>query len=206
MLGVTGSYTSQEADPATSIQDIYIHGYVSSRLMKQSSPRDEEGTPVTVAATLMDGLVVSLTPNHHSCNYRSAVVFGYAALVTDEAEKMWAMEHITNNMIPDLWAHGRIPPTKAEMSSTSILRVRISSASAKVRSGEPGDDRHDLKDEELRKRVWTGVVPSWTQWGEPIPASTNRVKDTPEFMESWRAVTNKDARVGAYEAAEEKET
>ncbi|KAF2816784.1 uncharacterized protein BDZ99DRAFT_564628 [Mytilinidion resinicola] len=206
MLGVTGSFTSQDADPATSEQDLYIHGYVGSRLMKQSSASgDDQGTPVTVAATLMDGLVLALTPNHHSCNYRSAVVFGYASLVTDEAEKLYALELITNNMIPNLWANCRVPPNKTEMTSTTILRVKISLASAKIRSGGPSEDRHDAKDEALRKRVWTGVVPSWTQWGEPIPAKATLVEEVPEHVESWRALANRDGRVGAYEAAVEKE-
>lgn len=203
MLGCTGSFSSQDADPATSVQDLYIHGYVSSRLMKQPTAGDDEGTPVTIAATLMDGLVLALTPNHHSCNYRSAVVFGYATLVTDEAEKLYAMELITNNMIPARWANSRIPPNKTEMTSTSILRIRISHASAKVRDGGPSEDRHDLKDEALKRRVWTGVVPSWTQWGEPIPAKANMVEDTPDHVEHWRAVANRDARMDAYEAAKE---
>ena len=46
------------------------------------------------------------------------------------------------------------------MTSTQILKVRVVDASAKVRTGGPGDDRADLKDEELRKKVWIGVVPT----------------------------------------------
>ena len=49
----------------------------------------EEGLPVTVAATKMDGYVLSLTPFTHSYNYRSAVLFGYATLVEDQEEKLW---------------------------------------------------------------------------------------------------------------------
>ncbi|OCL08378.1 hypothetical protein AOQ84DRAFT_221905 [Glonium stellatum] len=208
MLGCTGSFTSPTADPATGSQDLYLHGYVSSRLMKQPSTAndaDSQGTPVTVAATLLDGLVLALTPNHHSCNYRSAVVFGHAELVADEAEKLYAMQLITDNMLPARWANSRIPPNKAEMQSTSILRVRIAHASAKVRGGGPNEDRGDLKDEELRKRVWTGVVPSWIQWGDPMPARANMAGEVPEYVEQWRNVQNKDGRIGAYEAAKEAE-
>ena len=207
MLGCTSSFDSPNADPAAGPLDLYLHGYVSSRLMKQPSAPDAaaQGTPVTVAATLMDGLVLALTPNHHSCNYRSVVAFGYAEPVTDEAEKLYAMELITDNMLPARWANSRIPPNRAEMQSTSILRVRIAHASAKVRAGGPGEDRGDLKDEELRKGVWTGVVPSWTQWGDPMPARENRAGEVPEYVEKWRNVQNRDGRVGAYEAAKEAE-
>lgn len=36
---------------------------------------------MTIAATIVDGIVLSLTPNSHSYNYRSAVLFGYGSLV-----------------------------------------------------------------------------------------------------------------------------
>lgn len=71
------------------------------------------------------------------------------------------MEKITNSVVPTRWANTRIPPTKTEMTSTQIIKVKIVDASAKVRTGPPGDDKDDLKDEELRKKVWIGVVPTW---------------------------------------------
>lgn len=117
--------------------------------------------PVCVAATMMDGIVLAMTLFNHSCDYRSAVVHGFANVVTDEAEKFYAMELITNNMVPDRWSNTRVPPTKAEIQSTGILRIGISSASAKVHTGGPSADRKDLKNEEVKKRVWTGVVPAW---------------------------------------------
>lgn len=85
MLGCTGSFSNPAADANTTEQDIYIHGYVSGRIFK-SSKNAAEGLPITVAATFLDGLVLSLTPFHNSCNYRSAVVYGYASLVEDTDE------------------------------------------------------------------------------------------------------------------------
>jgi len=40
----------------------------------------------------MDGLVLALAPFHNSCNYRSAVAYGYATLVDDADEALYAME------------------------------------------------------------------------------------------------------------------
>lgn len=44
---------------------------------------------------------------------------------------------------------GRVPPTKAEMESTAILRVRVERGSAKVRlfarEGRRGDDLYVLR-------------------------------------------------------------
>lgn len=35
------------------------------------------------------------------------------------------MEEITNNVLTDRWANTRVPPNKAEMTSTQILKVTI---------------------------------------------------------------------------------
>ncbi|KAF4627775.1 hypothetical protein G7Y89_g10384 [Cudoniella acicularis] len=176
MLGFMGSFDNQNA-PLSEPLDLYIHGYVSSRLMRlgKAPPGEEEGLPLTVAATHMDGLVLALTPNNHSYNYRSAILHGYATVVEELDEKMWAMEKITNNVLSDRWENSRVPPTKTEMTSTQILKVRIVDASAKIRSGPPGEDRADLKNEELRLKTWVGVVPTWTAYGEPVASADNKV-------------------------------
>ncbi|KAJ0363958.1 hypothetical protein COL154_005245 [Colletotrichum chrysophilum] len=115
--------------------------------------------PVCVAASHLDGLVMALTPNSHSYNYRSSVLFGHAKVVEDPAERLYAMELITNGVIPGSWSNTRVPPNKAELSSTSVLKVTIEAGSAKVRFGPPGDEKHDRDDAEAVNKVWTGVVP-----------------------------------------------
>jgi nitroimidazol reductase NimA-like FMN-containing flavoprotein (pyridoxamine 5'-phosphate oxidase superfamily) len=127
MLGCTGSFSNPASDARSIEQDVYIHGYVSGRMFKKGKEAGEEGLPITVAASFLDGLVLSLTPFHNSCNYRSAVVYGYASIVEDEEEALWAMERITDNILPQRWDKSRTPPSQAELKSTSILRVRISS-------------------------------------------------------------------------------
>jgi hypothetical protein len=150
----------------------------------------------------MDGLVLSLTPFHNSCNYRSTVAYGYASIVTDDAERMYAMTKITDNMLPQRWAKSRVPPTKAEFQSTSILRVKVASASAKVNVGGPSEDRADLKNEELKANVWTGVVPVWLQWGEPVPGKQNGREEVEPYIEEWRLRENQKGKALAYEAIE----
>ncbi|ORY14901.1 hypothetical protein BCR34DRAFT_585451 [Clohesyomyces aquaticus] len=207
MIGCTGSFADPSSDPNTSVQDIYIHGYVSARIFKTASasaPGDEQkGLPITVSATFLDGLVLSLTPFHNSCNYRSAIAYGYAHLVTNEQERMYAMEKITDNILPGRWENSRVPPTNAEMKSTSILRVKVASASAKVRTGGPSEDRADLKNKELVGKTWTGVVPVWYQWGEPMPGKENGVEEVEGYIEGWRMRENSKGKMGAYDAIKE---
>ncbi|KAF2001814.1 5-nitroimidazole antibiotic resistance protein [Amniculicola lignicola CBS 123094] len=205
MLGCTGDFQNPDADPESSPQDIYIHGYVSGRIFRSGKDTGGKGLPITIAASFMDGLVLSLTPFHNSCNYRSAVCYGYATLLTDEAERNFAMHRITDNMLPDRWAKSRVPPTKAELSSTSILKVTIYSASAKVRTGGPSEDRADLKNEQLKKDVWTGVVPVWLQWGEPIAGKENGREDIEPYIEKWRLSENLKGKMGAFKAIEEQD-
>lgn len=177
MLGFMGSFSNQSASQSEPL-DLYLHGYISSRLMKlgTTSPTEEEGLPVTIAATHLDGLVLALTPNHHSYNYRSAILHGWATPVNDPDEKIWAMEEITNSVVADRWNNTRLPPTKTEMTSTQILKVSIVDASAKIRAGGPSDDRADMKNDELRSKTWIGVVPTWTAFGTPVPSPENRVQ------------------------------
>lgn len=180
------------------------------RLGKDSSGSDDAGAgdaeeatglPVCVAATIVDGIVLALTPYNHNCNYRSAILHGYGTIVTDEAEKLYAMRLITDGLIPDRWTTSRTPPTKAEMTATAILKVRVASASAKVRVGGPAEDRKDLRDAEVVGRVWTGVLPVWERMGEPVPGERNQVKGVPGWVGEWREGRNRAAEGYAGEAA-----
>lgn len=206
MIGQMGSFARPSADTGD-VLELYLHGYVSSRIINMSrsangeSSGQEEGLPICVAASHVDGLVLALTPNSHSYNYRSAVLFGHATLVTDVDEKLYAMELITNGVVRDRYRHTRVPPNAAEMQSTSVLRVRISAGSAKVRSGMPNDDRADKEDEALLDRVWTGVVPMHYTMGEPLPGPYNRLEEAPKYIKEFRDDFNRDSKDVATEAA-----
>ncbi|KAG0641689.1 hypothetical protein HOY80DRAFT_918595 [Tuber brumale] len=174
MLGQMGSFTHPSSDESD-VLDCYLHGYTSNRLanLTRSGSGDSGGNggmPICIAATKLDGLVLSLTPNSHSCNYRSAILHGTATLVEEAEEKLYAMRLITEGVLPGRWRGTRVPPDEAELRSTGVLKVVVSSASAKVRSGGPSDERKDVERPEVTGRVWTGVVPVWEMMGCPVPA------------------------------------
>jgi len=181
-----GSFPEDEdartEDIASGPRSIYLHGSSTARLFKTPS---EDRIPVCVAATTMQGVVLALAPFHNSCNYASAVVHGYATVVTSDAERLYALTRITDNLVPKRWDNSRSTPTKSELTSTAVIRVEIVSASAKVRVGGPSDDRHDLKNEEVVGNVWTGVVPCWTQFGDPVASSYNKVQKVPYYLRTW---------------------
>ncbi|KAJ8063383.1 hypothetical protein OCU04_008607 [Sclerotinia nivalis] len=203
MIGFAGTYNPQNPDEEDVGEgaNVYIHGYVSSRLMRMGKnpgegegedDGEEKGLPMTVAASCLDGLVLALAPYNHNYNYRSAVIQGYGQVVEDVDEKLWAMKKITNTVHPNRWENSRNPPTKTEMTTTQILRIRPLSGSSKIRRGGPPDDRHDLKDIPLRERVWTGVIPVHTTYGEPIAAEQCRVRDVPGYVREFVKGRNRE--------------
>ena len=197
MIGCTGSFTSLNSEEKSAIA-IYLHGHISSRLIKlptSDENNDLPGTPVCIAASHVDGLVLAATPFNHSNNYRSAIIHGWANIVTDQAEKLYALEQITNHVISNRWQNS-IPPTNADLKSTGVLRVDIASASAKVRAGGPGDSQ-----DKERERVWMGVVPCWMTYGEPVPSGQNRVEKVPEHIANWVSKTNEKNQVHARQVA-----
>ncbi|MFN0139416.1 MAG: pyridoxamine 5'-phosphate oxidase family protein [Pyrinomonadaceae bacterium] len=129
--------------------DLYIHGSSASRMLREMS----KGVDVCVTVTLIDGLVIARSAFHHSVNYRSVVVLGRAELVTDAAEKNKALEAITEHILPGRWADCRWP-NELELKATSVLRLAINEASAKIRTGDPVDD-----DEDYSLGFWAGVLP-----------------------------------------------
>jgi hypothetical protein len=95
-------------------------------------------------------------------NYRSVVVLGTAVEVTDEAERLTALEVITEHIVRGRWSEIR-PPTSQELKATRVLRVHIEEASAKVRTGPPVDDEPDYD-----LACWAGVLPLRLGIGAPI--------------------------------------
>jgi hypothetical protein len=129
--------------------NLLIHGSAASRMMRNLA----NGIDVCVTVTLIDGLVLARSAFHHSVNYRSVVIFGRAQLVEDEDEKFKAMHAFTEHIVPNRWNEVRLPNSK-ELKATTVLRLPIKEASAKIRTGNPVDDAEDYE-----LKVWAGVIP-----------------------------------------------
>jgi hypothetical protein len=137
-----------------------LHGSVASRLQRTAAG----GVDVCVTATIVDGLVFARSAFHHSMNYRSAVVMGNAHSVDDD-EKLHGLRTIAEHLTPGRWAEAR-EPNALELRQTSVLRLPIDEASAKIRTGGPVDDEEDID-----LPIWAGVLPLTARWDAPIEAS-----------------------------------
>src|SRR5260370_7100835 len=86
---------------------LYLHGSSANRSLLAAV-----GQQVCVTVTLLDGLVCARAVFHHSMNYRSAVIFGEARLVSDDDEKVAALRAATTHLVPGRWAQPRQPNRK----------------------------------------------------------------------------------------------
>lgn len=138
---------------------LFIHGSQVSRMLRTLS----SGIDVSVAVTLVDGLVLARSAFHHSINYRSVVMFGRASMIEDREAKLAALFAFSEQVIPGRWNDVR-QPTEQELKATTVLSLPLVEVSAKVRTGPPIDDEEDYS-----LNVWAGVIPLKLVAGTPVP-------------------------------------
>jgi len=153
---------------------LYIHGSVASRMLRNL----QQGVPVCVTVTLVDGFVLARSVFNHSMNYRSVVILGTAMLVEDPEEKLAALHAVSEHVLPHRWEDARRPDEK-EVKVTSVLKIPIEEFSAKVRVGPPHDDEADYS-----FPTWAGVLPLETKTGAPIPDERCQ-REFPEYLKNY---------------------
>ncbi len=157
-------------------ETIYVHGSPASRMLQSL----ERGIAACLTVTLVDGLVLARSAFHHSINYRSVVVFGTAALVSDTEEKTGALKALTDHLIPGRWQEIR-QPSSQELKRTLVLGIPIDEASAKIRVGPPIDDEEDYQLD-----VWAGIIPLKMTAENPIPdARLSKDISPPEYASAY---------------------
>lgn len=136
---------------------IFIHGSTKNFMMNQLL----NGQTLCVGVTHLDGIVLARTLFDTSANYRSVVLFGTAELISDEKERMDALKIITDNIIQGRWEEVPVGSDN-ELKATMLIKIKIESASAKIRSGDPQGD------ENKTNPVWSGHIPLAMKALEPI--------------------------------------
>lgn len=137
---------------------LYIHGASNSRITR--ALQDGE---CAVTITHLDGLVLARSAFRHSMNYRSVVIYGRFATVDAENIKKSAFAAFIEHVSPGRNALIR-EPDAAELAGTTLLRLPIAEAAAKIRNWGVED-----KSDDLERRIWAGVIPMALRPGEPKP-------------------------------------
>ncbi len=139
-------------------ETLYVHGSTANLSIQYAA-----GDQVCATVTIVDGLVCARSVFHNSMNYRSAVIYGTARLVTDDAERLAAIRAITQHLIPGRWENSR-QPSKKELAATAVLALPLNEASVKARAGGPKDDEEDHSSD-----VWAGVLAVAMTVGPAMP-------------------------------------
>ena len=139
--------------------ELLLHGARTSRMLQHVSA----GNPISVAITLLDGIVLARSVFHHSMNYRSVVLHGTGRPVESNEEKLAALEAFAEHIARGRWADAR-QPSRKELKATSVVAMPIEVAAAKIRTGPPLDD-----DEDYALPIWAGVLPLTMRAGTAIP-------------------------------------
>ena len=146
---------------------LYVHGSTGSRPMRGAGA--DEGMPVCVTVTLVDGLVLTKSAFNHSVNFRSVVAHGTAHQVTDPEELEVALDALVDQSVPGRSGDVRRPNAK-ELAATAVVRLVLDEVSAKTRDDGANDDEDDLD-----LPYWAGVVPVTTVHGTPVPGPATTV-------------------------------
>ncbi len=108
------------------------------------------------------------------------MIIGTPEVVPAE-EKAATFDALVEQLTPDRIPFLR-PMTEKEVRATSVLRLPLDEASAKIRTGPPGDDEEDYD-----LPIWAGVVPVSTIYGAPITDPAMRMEvDVPDHVTNFR--------------------
>ncbi len=156
---------------------VVLHGSTGSRLFRQLAT----AVPICASVTLVDGLVLARSLFESSMNYRSVMVLGCCTAL-EGAEKLAALEQLSEHLLPGRWAEAR-QPTSKELAATLLLTMPLTECSVKISEGGPDDPEEDLD-----WPAWAGVVPIQHAWGTPIPADDLRPGlPVPSYVDRWPA-------------------
>ncbi len=136
---------------------IYFHGSSKNHMLNQVI----KGDSICIGVTLLDGIVLARSLFETSANYRSAVLFGKAELITNQDEKIEGLKIISENIIKGRWNEVSIG-SESQLKATMVVKFTIEKASAKTREGGPEGD------EDLTQEVWSGHIPLSLKATKPV--------------------------------------
>jgi nitroimidazol reductase NimA-like FMN-containing flavoprotein (pyridoxamine 5'-phosphate oxidase superfamily) len=154
---------------------LYLHGNRQAAVLKHLSG----GGFACLSVMSVDGVVVARSGFHCSMNYRSVVLFGHGEPVADD-EQVAILDAFVETLVPGHEAAVRAA-TDQELNATRAVRIAITEASAKIRTGPAIDDEGDLDAD-----VWAGVIPIKQVTGEPEPnPDLKDGVDVPDYIRSY---------------------
>jgi nitroimidazol reductase NimA-like FMN-containing flavoprotein (pyridoxamine 5'-phosphate oxidase superfamily) len=154
---------------------VYWHGSSASRMLKAQ----QNGIPVCLTVTHLDGIVFSRAAFNHNVNFRSVIAFGQAEFCEEETKRK-ALQVFVDRLAPGMWEYAR-KPTEQEWKATKVIRMKLDEVSAKVSDGLPDEDAEDLA-----SNLWAGSVGLRLVQRDPVPDPKLREGiDIPAFVKNF---------------------
>ncbi len=147
---------------------LYFHGSAKNHALLQII----NGQTIAVSITHIDGIVLATSLFDSSINYRSVIVYGKPELISDVNEKIFALELITDQIIKGRKDEVSIG-SQPQINATLVVKMKIDSASVKIRTGEPQGDEHNPTE------TWSGIIPLKTIALKPEGDSKFNKQNTP---------------------------
>lgn len=141
-------------------ESLYLHGSTKNFMLNQIL----DGQTICISITHLDGIALAKSLFNTSVNYRSAILFGKAVLVSDEPDRMNGMKTISENILKGRWDEVMVGD-EHQLKATLVIKFSIDSASVKIRNEGPvGDDA-------ITEKVWSGQIPLVMKALQPIQDS-----------------------------------
>jgi hypothetical protein len=149
---------------------LYWHGSAASRFLKSVI-----GSEVCVSIHLTDGLVLARSGFDSSMNYRSATLFGICEEITG-SEKVDQLDVFIEKLVPGRSQELRASHDK-ELKATTMLGMKISEASGKIRDGGVHGN-----DDDAGEKIWAGVLEIETRFTGLTPDPEIQVTTPPSQL------------------------
>lgn len=144
---------------------LYWHGAKRGRAIGLHAA----GRRVCVSVSLLDGVNFGRSGIATSIRYRSVMIFGTTAVVTDDNEKRKAMARLVNRTWPGRAAMQR-PIHQEELDRIDVISLPLIEVSAKVTDTGP----REVSDADYENPIWAGTFPVRLTVGSPIRESALR--------------------------------
>jgi hypothetical protein len=133
------------------------------------------GSEVCVSIHLTDGLVLARSGFDSSMNYRSATLFGICEEITG-SEKVDQLDVFIEKLVPGRSQELRASHDK-ELKATTMLGMKISEASGKIRDGGVHGN-----DDDAGEKIWAGVLEIETRFTRLTPDPEIQVTTPPSQL------------------------
>jgi nitroimidazol reductase NimA-like FMN-containing flavoprotein (pyridoxamine 5'-phosphate oxidase superfamily) len=153
---------------------LLLHGARTSRMLQHVGA----GNPVSVAMTLIDGIVLARSVFHHSMNYRSVVLHGSGTMLETSEEKLAALEAFAEHIARGRWADAR-QPTKGTRPPASS---RFDRPRRQIH-GAPDDDG------DYALPIWAGPSESACRSRHSDPRLDREI-EVPPYVRRYRRVAS----------------